>query len=224
MIRFRKLLFQFTNIILLINTINFLHAQDSIFTNHFITNAKYAYLYDYNSGQTIYNKNGTEKMVPSSMTKIMTAYIVFTKLKNGSLKLSDKFVVTKNAAHKGGSKMFLAADQRVSIEDLLKGVIILSGNDASIVLAEGINGSEAAFAAKMNDVAKELGMHNTYFLNATGWPDAGHFSTAEDLAILTSAMITNFPEYYYFHSIKDFTFNKMMTLRLLKIIGLRRNI
>ena len=140
-IKLRNLLFPFLQVIILTNTINLLQAQDNIFPSHFISNAKYAYLVDFDSGQTIFNKNGDEKMVPSSMTKIMTAYIVFEKLQNGSLKLSDKLIVTRNAAAKGGSKMFVAADQRVSVEDLLKGVIVLSGNDASIVLAEGLYGT-----------------------------------------------------------------------------------
>jgi len=219
MIKLRKQLFLLTTLIG-IYTVNLLQAQDNISPIHLISRTKYAHLVDFDSGQTLFSKNGDKKMVPSSMTKIMTAYIVFEKLQNGSLNLSDKLIVTRNAAVKGGSKMFVAADQQVSIEDLLKGVIILSGNDASIVLAEGLYGTETAFVLKMNEVANKLGMHDTNFINSTGWPDEEHFSSAKDLANLTLAMINKFPEYYYLHSLKNYRFNKIKQNNRNGLIGI----
>ena len=152
---------------------------------------------DFNSGQTLYEKNSDEVMTPSSMTKIMTAYIVFEKLESGVLQLKDKFPVTNNATSKGGSTMFLKSGQEVSVDDLLKGVIILSGNDASIALAEGLYGSEEAFVKQMNIKAQELGLKDTVFKNCTGWPDEGHLMTAKDLALLAQHLIKKFPHYYH---------------------------
>ncbi|MFQ3307294.1 MAG: D-alanyl-D-alanine carboxypeptidase (penicillin-binding protein 5/6) [Candidatus Midichloriaceae bacterium] len=193
----------------ILNTINFTFAQDNIFPVDFFTKAKHAYLMDYESGEILYSKNANVPMTPSSMTKIMTTYIMFSKLKQGNLNLSDNFIVSKNASLKGGSKMFLKHNQKVSVENLLKGVIVLSGNDASITLAEGLYGSEENFVERMNLEAKKMGLENTKFKNSTGWPDEGHVMSAKDLAILTKNIIEKFPEYYHYHSIKDFSFNKI---------------
>ena len=140
------------------------HAQESV-----PTVAEYAYITDFNSGRILLDKAGEEPMKPASMAKIMTTYIAFERIADGSLSLDDTFVVSERAWKKGGSRMFLDPGSSVTIRDLLKGIIVQSGNDAAIVMAEGLSGSEDAFADEMNDKARELGMYNTIFRNATGW-------------------------------------------------------
>ena len=146
-------------------------------------------------------------MKPASMAKIMTAYIVFDRLQEGSLSLNDTFVVSKNAWKKGGSRTFLKLNSEVTISDLLMGLIVQSGNDAAIVLAEGIAGSEEG-AIQMNPYANSLEMKNTYFTNSTGWPHKDLKTTAYDLIILTEALINNFPKLYKLVE-KEFTFNNI---------------
>ena len=170
------------------------------------TVAKQVILVDYNTGDILFEKNADDRMFPSSMSKIMTIYNVFQALKDGSLQLKDNFRVSRKAWKKGGSKMFLRAGSRVNVEDLIKGVIVQSGNDASIVLAEGLSGSEEAFSNSLNENAKKLGMNSSNFLNASGWPDPQHYTTARDLSKVTIATIRNFPKYYHFYSQKTFTY------------------
>ena len=174
--------------------------------------AKYAYITDYNSGRVLMNKSGNEAMKPASMAKIMTTYLAFERIADGTLSLDDTFVVSEKAWKKGGSRMFLDPGSTVSVRDLLKGIIVQSGNDAAIVMAEGLSGSEDAFADEMNDKARELGMYNTVFRNATGWPDPELTTTAYDLNLLATALIKNFPadkfpELYPMFKIKNFTYN-----------------
>lgn len=173
------------------------------------TKAKYALLVDADTNQVLYEKNSKTRMAPSSMSKLMTIYIAFQKLEERSLKLNDKVVVSKNAWSKGGSRMFLPLNEEVSVEDLLKGIIIQSGNDASTALAEAIAGSEEAFVARMNTVAQQIGLTNSHFTNSTGWPDKNHYMTAEDLAKLTNAIVVNFPQYYHYFAEKEFTYNRI---------------
>jgi D-alanyl-D-alanine carboxypeptidase (penicillin-binding protein 5/6) len=175
----------------------------------FETNASVAVVMDYESGVILYEKNASEKTIPSSMTKLMTLYIVFDRLKNNVLKLDDKFIISEKAWRMQGSKMFLRVDEQVSIDELLDGIIIQSGNDACLVIAEGIAGSEEAFAKLMNETAKKIGLTNSNFLNSTGWPDAGHYSSAKDLAILGRELMKEFPEYYHYFSKHEFTYNKI---------------
>ena len=170
------------------------------------TPAKQVILVDYDTGNILFEKNADERMFPSSMSKIMTIYNVFQALKDGSLQLKDNFRVSRKAWKKGGSKMFLRAGSRVNVEDLIRGVIVKSGNDASIVLAEGLSGSEGAFSDSLNENAKKLGMDSSNFLNASGWPDPEHYTTARDLSKVTIATIQNFPKYYHFYSQKTFTY------------------
>ena len=170
------------------------------------TAAKQVILVDYYTGNILFEKNADERMFPSSMSKIMTIYNVFQALKDGSLQLKDNFRVSRKAWKKGGSKMFLRAGSRVNVEDLIRGVIVQSGNDASIVLAEGLSGSEGAFSDSLNENAKKLGMDSSNFLNASGWPDPEHYTTARDLSKVTIATIQNFPKYYHFYSQKTFTY------------------
>ena len=176
--------------------------------------AEFAYITDFESGRVLLNKNGDAQMKPASMAKIMTTYIAFERIANGALSLDDTFTVSERAWKKGGSRMFLDPGSSVSLSDLLHGIIVQSGNDAAIVLAEGLAGSEDAFADEMNDKARELGMFNTVFRNATGWPDPELTTTARDLNILTTALIKNFsaekyPELYPIFKVKNFTYNNI---------------
>ncbi len=209
----------FITLICITHTITFVLAQDNIFPINFNTNAEYAYLVDYESGEVLYDKNGNVPMTPSSMTKIMTSYIAFAKLKDGRLKLSDKFTISDNASKKGGSKMFLKSGEQVSVDELLKGIIVLSGNDASIALAEGLHGSEENFANEMNIYAKKLDLKNTVFKNSTGWPDDGHVMSARDLAVLATKLIEDFPEHYHYHAIKQYSFNNISQNNRNTLIG-----
>jgi len=173
------------------------------------TSSKEAIVIDADSEEIIFSKNSNRRMTPSSMSKLMTVYIVFEMLKDQDLKLTDKFYVSKNAWEKQGSKMFLEPGQKVSVEDLLRGVIVQSGNDAAIALAEGIAGSEDAFTSRMNSKAKDLGLKNSHFVNSTGWPDNNHYMSASDLALLSKRIIYDFPEYYHYFGEKEFTYNKI---------------
>ncbi len=164
-------------------------------------------LQDFNSGQVIAEKNSHERMEPASLTKLMTAHIIFSELRAGNLKLSTEVLVSEKAWRMQGSRMFIEVNKRVSVEDLLKGMIIQSGNDASVALAEHVAGSEEAFASLMNHHADKLGMRGTNFVNSTGMPDPDHYTTVHDLALLTRALISEFPEYYKWYSIKEFTYN-----------------
>ncbi len=171
------------------------------------TSAKQAIVIDYETGTTLFAKNPDEKMPTSSMSKVITSYKIFEALKAGDITLTSTYLVSEEAWRKGGSKMFVEVNKEVSVEDLLRGVIVQSGNDATIVLAEGLSGSEIAFAEELNKTAQELGMTNSHFMNASGWPDPDHYSTARDLSILATALIKNFPEYYPYYAEKEFTYN-----------------
>ena len=173
------------------------------------TSAKQVILYDHEIKKVLYEKNSNAFMKPASMAKIMTAYIVFDRLQEGSLSLDDKFIVSKKAWKKGGSRTFLKLNSEVTIHDLLMGLIVQSGNDAAIVLAEGISGSEEDFALQMNQYAQSLEMKNTFFTNSTGWPHQDLQTTAYDLLILTEALIKNFPKLYKLFLEKEFTFNNI---------------
>lgn len=164
-------------------------------------------LLDVNSGHVLAEKNANKKMEPASLTKLMTAYIVFSELQAGTVSLDEEVLVSEKAWRMGGSKMFIEVNKRVSIEDLLKGMIIQSGNDASVALAEHIAGSEDAFATLMNNYAQTLGMTDTHFVNATGMPNKQHYTSASDLGKLARALITNFPDHYPWYSERKFTFN-----------------
>lgn len=164
-------------------------------------------LLDYNTGWILAEKNGDEQIEPASLSKLMTAYVVFDELKKGTIKLDDKTHISKKAWKTGGSRTFVEVDTQVSIETLLKGLIVQSGNDAAVALAEHVAGTEEAFAARMNDYAQRLGLTNSHFTNAPGLPDPEHYSTAKDLSILAAALIREFPTYYKWYSIREFTYN-----------------
>ena len=174
----------------------------------FQTSAKHVILMDYDTGSILYEKAADDNMFPASMSKIMTALIVFDRLREGSLTLSTKLLVSEKAWRMGGSKMFVRAGRKVTVQDLLRGVIVQSGNDASVVLAEAIAGDEKAFAEMMTRRGKEIGLRNSIFKNATGWPDPDHITTARDLAKLANYIIKEYPEYYKYYSEKKFTYGK----------------
>lgn len=178
----------------------------------FETKATHALLMDADTGHIMFEKEADIPMPPASMSKLMTVYIVFDALKDGRLKLDDEFIVSENAWRtggtlSGGSTMFLKPAEKVKVLDLLKGVIIQSGNDACITIAENLAGSESAFAELMNEKAKELGLNNSTFKNSTGLPDPEHKMSAKDLAMLAQLLINKFPEYYYLFSEKSFKHN-----------------
>lgn len=171
------------------------------------TAAKQMILIDYETDTVMMHKNADEKMPTSSMSKVMTIYMVFDALKKGDMKLTDELLVSEKAWRMQGSKMFVPINSKINIEDLIRGVIIQSGNDATIVLAEGLAGSEESFVSAMNKKAQELGMKNSHFMNASGWPDPDHYSTARDLAILSKRIVADFPDYYGYFAEKEFTFH-----------------
>lgn len=171
------------------------------------TAAKQAYLVDLSSGEVLLDKNGTVRMAPSSMTKMMTAYLTYDALVHGRTTLDTSVPVSQAAWKMGGSRMFLKLGSTVRVEDLLRGLLIDSGNDAAVALAEGLAGSESAFASMMNAKARELGMADSHFMNASGWPDPGHYTTARDLATLATHLIRDFPQFYHYESERNFTWN-----------------
>ena len=171
------------------------------------TVAKQAIMIDPDTGQILLDKNSDELMKPASMAKLMTIYIAFEKIKNKSISLDDKFIVSEKAWKKRGSRTFLEPGQTVSVMDLLRGVIVQSGNDAAIVLAEGISGTEDIFSDLMNSVARELKMKNTIFKNSTGWPDPLQNTSSRDLSILALNLINKFPDLYKMFAEISFTYN-----------------
>lgn len=166
-------------------------------------------LVDFNSGEVLAEKDADTPMDPASITKLMTAYSVFSELSKGQMGLDDLVTVSERAWRTGGSRTFIEVGTRVRVEDLIRGMIIQSGNDASVALAEHTAGTEAAFAELMNEYARRLGMSNTNFRNATGLPAEDHYSSARDIAILASAIIREYPEFYQFYSEREFTFNNI---------------
>ena len=170
-------------------------------------NAKSYLLMDYHSGKILTESNMDERVEPASLTKLMTSYVVMSELKNGGIKESDEVLISKKAWKMGGSRMFVEVNKRVPLKELLLGMIVDSGNDATVALAEHTAGSEDSFVTLMNKYAEQLGMKHTHFANSTGWPNPEHYTTASDLAILTRALIKDFPDHYDLYKIKQFTYN-----------------
>lgn len=180
----------------------------------FDTKAKFAVLMDYESGTILFNKEADSALEPASMAKLMTVAVVFDELQRNRLQMTDEFFISEHAwrdggASSGGSTMFAELNSKVAVSDLLRSVIIQSGNDAAIALAEGIAGSETTFAGMMNQLAAEIGLTNSHFVNSTGLPDPNQYSTARDLAILARFLIAQFPEYYPMFAEPQFTWNKI---------------
>ena len=173
------------------------------------TTARWAFIKDYTTGATLLSKNPDEEMTPSSLTKLMTLYITYQQLAHGTLKLDQQLPVSKKAWRMGGSKMFVRVGTTVSVEDLIRGVIVDSGNDACIVLAEAIAGSEQQFAHMMNETARKIGLTHSHFMNATGWPDPDHYMSARDIATLAADLIHRFPQYYHYFDQKSYKYNNI---------------
>ena len=169
--------------------------------------AKTALLIDLSTGEVLLDKNSDERTYPSSMTKIMTALMAFEKIKDGTLSMDQEFLISKKAWKMGGSKMFIEVDKKVKVSDLLLGVVVQSGNDASIAIAEGISGSEETFAIEMNNLAKKIGLSNTNFVNSSGWPNDNHYTTAKDLAKIAEYTLNEHPELYKMYAITEFTYS-----------------
>jgi len=184
------------------------HAQAQALTPPPIA-AKAFVLLDSQSGQTLAAAAENERFEPASLTKLMTALITFEAIRAGRLDPAKAVAVSANAVRAPGARMFLAAAQQVAVGDLLRGLIVVSANDAAVALAEAVAGSEAAFVARMNAQAARMGLANTHFENATGQPVAGHHASARDLAVLAQALVRDFPEHYTLYSQKEFTFNNM---------------
>jgi D-alanyl-D-alanine carboxypeptidase (penicillin-binding protein 5/6) len=174
------------------------------------TLARAAILVDHETGQVLYAKNADEPIPPASMSKLMTVLMVFERLRDGRLQLDDEFTVSERAWRKGGSKMFVEVGKRVRVEDLLRGIIVQSGNDACIVVAENLAGSEEAFAQQMTARARELGLTHTTLKNASGWPDEGHLMSVRDLATLAGIIISEYPEYYTIFGEREFEFGGIL--------------
>ncbi len=173
------------------------------------TLAKQAVVIEAQTGEVLFAKQADVAMPTSSMSKVLTMYLVFDAIKNGKLKLEDMVTVSEQAWAQKGSRMFIKVGTQVKVEDLIRGVIVQSGNDAAVALAEAVAGSESSFAVLMNDTAKKLGMDHSHFTNATGLPDPAHYATAQDLAKLAMALIRDFPEYYPYYAEKEFTYNNI---------------
>jgi D-alanyl-D-alanine carboxypeptidase (penicillin-binding protein 5/6) len=173
------------------------------------TPAKQAFLMENSTGAVLLEKNGYAEMSPASMSKLMTVYLLFEQLSLGSLKLEDTLPVSEKAWRMGGSKMFVHVGKRAKVEDLIRGIVIQSGNDACIVVAEGLAGSEAAFADLMNKKARDLGLTSSRFANATGWPDPNQKMSPTDLAMLAQHIIHDFPQFYHYFKEKNFTYSKI---------------
>ena len=171
--------------------------------------AKSYLLIDFDSGKVLAEKNSQKRIEPASITKLMTAYVIYSEIEAGRLALQDEVLISEKAWRKGGSRMYVEVGKRVSVDLLLKGLVVQSGNDATVALAEHIAGSEAAFVDIMNQYAAKLGMNDTVYRNSTGWPDKEHLTTASDIAILAKAIIREFPEHYKRYSEKVFTYNNI---------------
>lgn len=164
-------------------------------------------LIDSQSGDVIAQKNADQRMQPASLTKLLTAYIVFSALKDGRLKLDDPVTISEDAWRTGGSRTFVKVGSQVPVIDLIKGMIVQSGNDATVALSERVGGTRAGFVQLMNEYAQRLGMKSSHFADVDGLPDPQHYTTARDLATVANALVRDFPEYYYIFGMKDFTWN-----------------
>ena len=173
------------------------------------TKAEQAIVIDFDTNEVLFEKNSNIRVIPASMTKIMTVYVAFDRIKNTDFSITNKCRVSPKAYKMGGSRTFLEIDDNVTVDDLLKGIIVQSGNDASIALAECLGGTEQDFAKLMNVYAERLGMINTNFINSSGWPNDNHYSTVYDLAVLSNALIKDFPDLYLYFKMKEFTYNEI---------------
>jgi serine-type D-Ala-D-Ala carboxypeptidase (penicillin-binding protein 5/6) len=201
-------------VLVLLSALGLMVAGNPAWAQDFSTEARYAVLMDYQSGMLLFHKEEDTQMEPASMAKLMTVAVVFNELRKGTITMDTQFFISEHAwrdggASSGGSTMFAELNSQIRVEDLIRSVIIQSGNDAAIALAEGIGGSESTFANIMNNLASDIGMINSHFVNATGLPDPNQHSSARDLANLARYLIREFPEYYHFFSEPEFTWNNI---------------
>ena len=201
----QKPLFSFLLTVLLL-TSSLLHAATPVPKPPSV-GAKGYLVVDFHSGQTVVEKNADEPLEPASITKLMSAYVIFSEIRNGTLALEDNVRISKKAWRTEGSRMFVEVNTQVSVADLLKGIIIQSGNDSTVALAEQVAGTEEGFASLMNHHAQQLGLRNSNFVNSTGLPHKDHYTTARDIALIARALIEEFPEYYLWYSERSFTYN-----------------
>ncbi len=173
------------------------------------TAARWAFIQDFNTGAVLLDKAADEPVPPSSMTKLMTLYLVYERLASGHLKLDDTLPVSEKAWRMGGSRMFVQVGDQVRVEDLIRGIVVDSGNDACIVLAEAIAGSEEQFVALMNEKATQLGLKATHYANCTGWPDPTQHMSMSDIAAVAAHIIRDYPQYYHYDSEKTFKYNNI---------------
>ncbi|MFB9223876.1 D-alanyl-D-alanine carboxypeptidase family protein [Paracoccus cavernae] len=173
----------------------------------FDTNARAAWVYDVETGTVLMEKNANEALPPASMSKLMTIYMLFEALEEGRVQMDTRLPVSTKARQMQGSTMFLNENDRPTVEELIKGMIVLSGNDACVVVAEGLAGTEEAFARQMTERAKAIGLTHSHFVNASGWPAPGHEMSAHDLGVLAQHLITDFPEYYKFFALEEFPYD-----------------
>ncbi len=164
-------------------------------------------LVDFHSGVQLAEKNADKRIEPASITKLMTAYVIYQELEKNTISLEDKVLISEKAWKMEGSRMFVEAGKKVPLNRMIKGLIVQSGNDAAIALAEHVSGNEASFVEKMNQTAKALGLNSTRFANPTGWPDPNHYTTARDIVTLTRHVIKEYPEHYKLHSLKEYSYN-----------------
>lgn len=183
------------------------------------TIAKAAFVVDATTGAVLLEKSADMRIPTASMSKIMTAGVVFDALRQGQISLDQSFVVSEKAWRMGGSKMFVEVGKAVPVEDLIKGVIVQSGNDATIVLAEGIAGTEEAFAIRMNQLARSWGVRNSNFVNASGWPDPNHYSTPRDLGMIAWNLVARYPEGIQYDAMREFTWNKITQANRNPLLG-----
>ena len=186
--------------------------------------AKSYVLADFQSGQTLVSQNARERVEPASLTKLMTAYVVFSALHQKRITLTQPVAVSERAWRAQGSRMIIEPSKPVTVDELMRGMIVQSGNDACIALAEAVSGSESGFVQLMNKEAKRLGMKDTRFANSTGLPNPEHYSTAHDLALLGAAMIRDFPEYYPLYSLREYTYNKITQPNRNRLLWLDPNV
>ena len=186
--------------------------------------AKSYILIDFQTRQTLTGQNVHERIEPASLTKLMTAYVVFGALYQKRISLTQAVPVSERAWRTQGSRMFIEPSRPVTVDELMRGMIVQSGNDASIALAEAVAGSEDAFAQMMNKEAGRLGMKNTRFANSTGLPHPEHYSTAHDLALLAAALIRDFPEYYPLYSLREYAYNKITQANRNRLLWLDPNV
>lgn len=172
------------------------------------TRATAAYIYDVDTDTVLFEKNADEPLPPASMSKLMTLYMLFDALRDGRVSLDEEFAVSTKAKSMGGSTMFLNELDRPTAEELIQGIVVSSGNDATVVVAEGLAGSEDAFARQMNEVAPELGMTNSTFVNASGWPNPNHKMSLRDLGTLATILVTEFPEYYGYFAQQEYDYKE----------------